>query len=420
MSKTIFTHISQLVTPLGNREKHGKNMSQFLKLKDAAIVVENGFISAVGTTAEIMEKENEACEIRNLEGHAVLPGFVDSHTHFIFGGYRPEEFMMRLQGVPYIEIHKAGGGIQNTVEATRKLTFQEMYELGKIRLKDALSMGVTTIEGKSGYGLDQECELMQLEVMKKLNQDQPASVVSTYLGAHSIPTEYKNNPEAYIDRMIEKMLPYIKEKDLAEFVDVFCENGVFSTVQSERLLRAAKKLGFQVKIHADEIASTGGAELAADLDGISADHLLMISEEGIQKLAKSRTTATLLPCTAFCLNKPYAPARKMIDAGCAVALASDYNPGSCFTNSVPLMFALAVMHMGMTLDEAVCALTLNGAAALGLADCIGSIEQGKKADFVILETPSYEYLVYHTCKNLVKEVIKEGKTVYTREDILWK
>ena len=213
------------------------------------------------------------------------------------------------------------------------------------------------------------------------------------------------------------MLPVIKEKNLAEFVDVFCEDGVFTTEQSKRLLEAAKKEGFGLKIHADEIVSTKGAELAAKLKAVSADHLLAISKEGIGDLAQSETIATLLPCTAFCLNKPYAPARKLIDSGCAVALASDYNPGSCFTNSIPLMFALAVIHMGMTLEEALCALTLNGASALGREKEIGSIEVGKKADMVVLSVPQYEFLVYHTCKNVVSEVIKEGKIVYQRNEV---
>ena len=415
MERQILINISQLVTPEGSTAKHGSTMNDVKKIEHAAVVVEDGQIAFVGTTEEVkafyrLEEEN----VRDLAGHALLPGFVDSHTHFIFGGYRPEEFMMRQKGVPYIEIHKAGGGIQNTVEATRALDEEEMYRLGEIRLKDMLSMGVTTVEGKSGYGLDRDCELRQLQVMKKLNEAQPISVVNTYLGAHSIPVEYKKDPEAYLDFMIAEMLPEIKKEKIAEFTDVFCEEGVFTGEQSKRLLSAAKEAGFGLKIHADEIVSTGGAELAAELGAVSADHLLAISKQGICDMAKSKTIATLLPCTAFCLNKPYAPARKMIDAGCAVALASDYNPGSCFTNSIPLMFALAVIHMGMTLEEALCALTLNGAAAVGMGKEIGSIEVGKKADLVVLSAPKYEFLVYHTAKNLVCEVIKNGKTVYQK------
>lgn len=418
MERIILINISQLVTPEGKSAKHGSEMNKVKKMENAAVVIEDGKIAFVGTTTEVMTSyDMEKAEIHDLSGHTLLPGFVDSHTHFIFGGYRPEEFMMRQKGVPYIEIHKSGGGIQNTVEATRNLTEDEMYELGMQRLSDMLSMGVTTVEGKSGYGLDYDCEMRQLQVMQKLEKSQPVSIVKTYLGAHSIPLEYKENPDAYLDFMIKDMLPVIKEKNLAEFVDVFCEDGVFTTEQSKRLLEAAKAEGFGLKIHADEIVSTKGAELAAKLKAVSADHLLAISKEGIGDLAQSETIATLLPCTAFCLNKSYAPARKLIDSGCAVALASDYNPGSCFTNSIPLMFALAVIHMGMTLEEALCALTLNGASALGREKEIGSIEVGKKADMVVLSVPQYEFLVYHTCKNVVSEVIKEGKIVYQRNEV---
>ena len=418
MERQILINISQLVTPEGSTAKHGNAMNDIKKIEKAAVVVEDGRIAFVGTTENVkasyrLEEEN----VRDMTGHALLPGFVDSHTHFIFGGYRPEEFMMRQKGVPYIEIHKTGGGIQNTVDATRKLDSAQMYRLGQVRLKDMLSMGVTTAEGKSGYGLDHDCELKQLQVLNKLNETQPVSVVSTYLGAHSIPVEYKKNPDAYLDFMITEMLPEIKKKQLAAFTDVFCEEGVFTKEQAKRLLSAARKSGFGLKIHADEIVSTGGAELAAELGAVSADHLLAVSEQGICDMAKSETIATLLPCTAFCLKKPYAPARKMIDAGCAVALASDYNPGSCFTNSIPLMFALAVIHMGMTLEEALCALTLNGAAAVGMEKEIGSIEVGKKADLVVLSAPKYEFLVYHTAKNLVCEVIKNGKTVYQKGEV---
>lgn len=416
MDKKILIHISQLVTPVGKTARHGSSMKQVKKIEDAAIVIMDGIIAAVGTTDEILAKRDLMnVTVRDMSGKTILPGFVDSHTHFVFGGYRPEEFMMRLSGVPYIEIHKRGGGIQNSVEATRALKEEEMYELGRERLFDMLSMGVTTVEGKSGYGLDEACELRQLRALKRLDDDMPLDIAATYLGAHSIPPEYKEKPDDYISFLITKMLPQIKEEKLAEFVDVFCEEGVFSIEQSKRLLLAAKAAGFRTKIHADEIASTGGAELAAELDAASADHLLMISEAGIKKMAESDTIATLLPCTAFCLNKPYAPARRMIDAGCAVALASDYNPGSCFTNSIPLMFALAVIHMGMTLDEALCALTLNGAAAIGRAEEIGTVEIGKRADFAVLSVPQYEFLVYHTCKNLVSEVIKDGKTVYEKK-----
>ena len=411
----ILTHIAELATPLGKAARRGKYMNEIRILHDAAVAIQDEIITDVGDTAGVLSRAKTNCAtIRDLSGHALVPGFVDSHTHFLFGGFRPEEFMLRLQGASYLEIHKSGGGIENTVRSTRAETAEQMLRDGKERLFDALSMGVTSMEGKSGYGLDKNTELTMLQVMRQLNQIQPVEVTPTYLGGHSIPAEYKGRADEYISFMITSMLPLIKEQKLAEFVDIFCEDGVFTAEQSEKLLRAASSLGFGTKIHADEIMSTGGAELAAKVHCISADHLLMISEQGIRDLASSDTIATLLPCTAFCLAKPYAPARKLIDAGCAVSLASDYNPGSCNTNSIPLLFALAIIHMGMTLPETLTALTLNGAAAIGRADKIGSIEPGKQADLVVLRQPSYTFLVYNTAKNQVAEVIKKGKSVYKK------
>lgn len=415
MKRTILTNISEVVTPEGKNALHGKDMGKVKRLKDAAIVLENGKILAVGPNETIIKQYvEEDTVIQDKSGSCVLPGFVDSHTHFIFGGYRPDEFMMRLKGASYLEIHKAGGGIWNTVQATRNMGLDEMVQTGKERLEDMLSMGVTTAEGKSGYGLDRECELRQLEALEILKKEQPVSLVRTFLGAHSIPEEYKGRSDEYIDFLIKEMLPLVKEKNLAEYVDIFCESSVFNCEQSRRYLLAAKEMGFGVKIHADEIEALGGSGLAAEIGAVSADHLLMIRKKDCEKLDASSTVATLLPATAFCLHKPYAPARELIDGGCAVALASDYNPGSCFTNSIPLLFALAVIHMNMSLEETLCALTLNGAAAVGKADQIGSIEPGKAADLVVLEKPQYEFLVYHTGKNIVKEVYKDGMLAYSK------
>lgn len=417
LKSIIFKNISQLVTPVGFEAVRGSKMNDVLKITDAAMVISGDKIIAVGKSEEIQKKYSDIVDEQvDLGAKAVIPGFVDSHTHFVFGGYRPEEFMMRLKGKSYLEIHKAGGGIQNTVEATRKADFNELFETGLKRVKDEISMGVTTIESKSGYGLDRECELNQLKVINKIDGSCPIDVIPTYLGAHAIPTEYKGKSDEYIDYIINEMLPCIKAEHLAEYVDVFCEEGVFDIAQSEKLLLAAKKMGFGIKIHADEIVSLGGAELAGRLNATSADHLLMISDEGIKECSVSQTITTLLPCTAFCLDKPFAPARKLIDRGCAVALASDYNPGSCYTNSVPLMIALSVIHMNMSLEETITALTLNGAAAVGRQREIGSLERDKKADFVVLDCESIEYLVYHTCKNMVKLVYKGGKLIYESEE----
>ncbi|MDR2740359.1 MAG: imidazolonepropionase, partial [Treponema sp.] len=381
-------HAAQLVTPIGKALKHGREMGKLEIIPDAAVYIEGDIIKDVGSTEALQKKYNSGkMESIDLTGKAVIPGFVDSHTHFVFGGYRPEEFIMRLSGAQYLDIMKMGGGIQSTVDATRKTSAETLFKDGFKRLDDMLSMGVTTVEGKSGYGLDRDCELKQLEILKRLNSEHVLDVEATYMGAHAVPRDYPGGSGAYIDFMLKDVLPLVQEEKLARFSDIFCEEGVFTIQESERYLQACKDLGFDTKIHADEIIPLGGGELAAKIGCASADHLLAVSGEGIRMLAESDTAATLLPCTAFCLNKPYAPARKLIDAGCAVALASDYNPGSCFTNSIPLIFSLAVIHMGMTIEEALCSLTLNGAGALKKADAIGSIEPGKKADIAVLAYP---------------------------------
>lgn len=273
--------------------------------------------------------------------------------------------------------------------------------------------GVTTVEGKSGYGLDKETEIRQLRVLQELAVSQPVDLAITYLGAHAVPLEFKNDSEGYLNYMIDEILPQIKAEKLAEFVDVFCDEGVFDYQQSQKLLEAAKALGFKVKMHADEIANLNGAELAASIEATSADHLIKISSEEIKKLSeKQKTVATLLPCTAFCLQENFAPARELIDNNCAVALASDYNPGSSFTCSIPLIIALASFKMKMTMGEVLTALTLNGAAALDIADKKGSIEVGKVADLVFLKYPDYRYLMYNTGSNVVNRVIKSGKVVF--------
>lgn len=413
MNKLLIKHASQIATPQGFECKKGSSMKEIFTISDGAVYIEDGIIKLMGKTDEVLNKIDEKnCKIIDAEEKCVLPGFVDSHTHFIFSGYREEEFVKRLEGAEYIDILNLGGGIQSTVKSTRNSTFEELYSLGKDRLKNMISQGITTVEGKSGYGLDLDCEIKMLKVMKKLNEDCPIDVVSTFLGAHAVPLEYKNKNSEYVDYMINEVLPKVAEEDLAEFCDVFCEEGVFSIEESKKILAAGQKLGLTSKIHADEIKSIGGGELAGEMKCISADHLLMVTHKGIEKIRENNVIATLLPCTAFCLGKPYACARKMIDEGIAVALASDFNPGSCFTNSIPLMLALGSLHMNMTIEEAITALTLNGAAALGRADIIGTIEVGKKADIVITKYPNYKFLVYNTGSNLVEKVIKAGEIVY--------
>ncbi len=415
MNKTIIRNISQIATPEGKAALHGCEMNKIKIIEDAAIYIENGIIKDLGPEEEVSQRVNANIDgetrIIDADRKCVIPGFVDSHTHFIFAGFRPDEFVSRLQGTSYMEIMNMGGGISSTVKATRDADKEQLYTLGKCRIQDMLSQGITTVEGKSGYGLDFDTEKRMLDVMNDLNRDTKIDICITYLGAHAVADEYKWDADSYIDFMISEVLPAIKDDKTAEFVDAFCEDGVFSLDQTKRLLEEAGKMGFSLKMHADEIVPIGGAELSADLGCTSADHLLAASDKGIEMLAKSDTVATLLPCTAFCLGKPYANARKMIDLGCAVALASDYNPGSCFSQTIPLLAALGAIQMKMTPQEVLCALTLNGAAAINRADKIGSIEIGKKADLNILKYEDYRFLIYNTAVNTVDTVIKNGDII---------
>lgn len=390
---------ANIFTPVGHKARHGEEMSELLHVPNGQIEIVNGIIEYVGQ----MRDHAPANRLVDAEGNAVLPGFVDSHTHLVFGGFRPDEFMWRMRGDTYMSIMERGGGIANTMRATREATEEELFLKSKAYLEAMREMGVTTVEIKSGYGMDDDTEMKQLRVIDRLASDGCIDVISTFLGAHAIPPDYKGRNDAYIDFLINTMLP--KARKYAQFCDVFCEKGVFSIEESRRLLKAAKKCGYQLKIHADEIVTTGGAELAAQLDAVSADHLLHISDEGIKALSQKDTIATLLPITAFALREEYAPARRLIDSGCAVALASDFNPGSCFSYSVPLMIALACIHMHMSIEETITALTINGAAALGLADKIGSIEAGKKGNVIILNTPNINMLPYHTGINQVAKII---------------
>lgn len=405
----IIKNAAQLVTCSGYSAKKGRQMSDLSIIENGTVVITDGKISYVGKDANcppLSDFPNH--EVVDAKGKAVLPGFIDSHTHFIFGGYREEEFSWRMRGDSYMSIMERGGGIHNTMTATRNASFGELKESGRKRLDRMLAMGVTTVEGKSGYGMDKDTELKQLEAMKALNEEHPVDIVSTFMGAHATPSEYKRREDDFLDYMIKEVMPVVKEKNLAECCDIFCEKNVFDIEQSRRYLTAARDLGFKLKIHADEIVTLGGAELATELNALSADHLLQASDKGIERLAESDTVATLLPCTAFSLKEHYARGRYMIDLGCAVALATDLNPGSSFTNSIPLLFALACIYMQLSPEEAVTALTINAAAAVGKAGKIGSIDVGKQGDLVILEYPSYKFLPYHIGMNIVEKVVKRG------------
>jgi len=409
----IVAHAAQLVTCSGFAAKCGRAMSELHIIPDGAVAIEDGRIRQVGPSAEVLrQRGTDGVRVIDATGRAVLPGVVDSHTHLVFGGTREEEFAWRLAGQSYLEIMRRGGGIRRTVQDTRRASLEELVAEGMRRLDRMLAFGVTTVEGKSGYGLDRDTELRQLRAMQRLDRLHAVDVVPTFLGAHAVPLEYEGRAEDYIDFVVEAVLPEVAREKLAAFCDVFCEAEVFSVAQSRRLLEAARARGLGVKIHADEIAPLGGAELAADLHAVSADHLLRASDRGIDRLIAAGVVATLLPATAFSLKEPYARGREMIDRGAAVALATDFNPGSCFTESIPLVAALACLQVGLTPAEMLTALTINGAAALGRADRVGSIDPGKQGDLVILDAPSYLFIPYRLGVNQVDTVIKAGRVVY--------
>ena len=412
MKRLVITN-ANLYTPTGTTARRGAEMGEILHIEKAGIVIEDGVIRWVGPDTELPQQDDSADEEIYMDaiGRAVIPGFVDSHTHLIFGGYRPDEFGWRLKGDTYMSIMERGGGIQSTVNATREAGEVELREKAEWFLEEMSQMGVTTVEAKSGYGLDTETELRMLRVIKALanDSDRKVDVVSTFLGAHAVPKEYAGRTADYVDLMIREMLPEAKE--LAEFADIFTEKNVFEIEDSRRYLQAAKDLGYKLKLHADEIVQLGGAELAAETGAVSADHLLHVSDEGIRRMAQAGTVATLLPLTAFALKEPYAPARKFIEAGAAVALATDLNPGSCFSGSIPLTLALACIYMGMSVEETLTALTLNGAAAVDRADRIGSIEAGKQADLLILHFDTLSCLPYYVGMNTVDAVIKRGEVI---------
>lgn len=418
MKSNLYVHnIGQLVTCQGSYKKGAEAMGNIGLIEGpCAVVILEGKVAFVGKECDVPQKMIKGLKHLDAEGGAVLPGFVDSHTHLVFGGYREDEFQWRLAGESYMSIMQKGGGIASTTRATRAANHEELRQSALLHLRNMLSMGVTTSEAKSGYGMDIDTELRQLEVTNELNSLQPIDIYPTFMGAHDTPLEFKGDPSGYIDYIVAEVLPKVKEKGLSEVCDIFTEDGVFDHAQTRVLLNAAKEMGLKVKMHADEIVPFGGAELAAELGCLSADHLLQISDKGIEALANSETIATLLPLTAFSLKADYAPARKMIDAGCAVAVASDLNPGSCFSASIPLLIALSTINMKMTLEETITAMTINAAKAIDAHETVGSLEVGKKGDLVILQYPSYKFLSYHFGMNIVKTTVKEG-IAYTNQTV---
>lgn len=420
MSNTILCHIKAIYTPIDKGiPVRGKEMNNIRIIEDGYIVIDQEHILEVGSGEDYKAYLTPDSTIFELRDKIVTPGFVDSHTHLVHGGSRENEFQLKLNGVSYLDILASGGGILSTVKATREASKTELKSKAKKSLDTMLLHGTTTVEGKSGYGLDWENEKKQLEVAKELDSDHPVDVISTFMGAHAVPIEFKENPQEYIDLLINNMLPKVKELELAEFCDVFCEEGVFSVVQSKNILNEAKKLGFKVKLHADEIVSLGGAELGAEVEAISAEHLMAASKKGIEMMAEAKTIANILPGTTFSLLKTtFAPARDMINAGVAVALSSDYNPGSCPTENLQLIMQLGCMYLRMTPFEVLTATTLNGAYCIDRGKSRGSIEPGKLADIVILDAPNLEYIYYHFGINHVTDVFKNGKIVVSNRNLI--
>ncbi len=406
----------KVVTSNGASEKplSGEKLSQIEVISEGAVAVKDGKIVAVGPEKEVGEKfpQEQARRVIEAPGKTLTPGLIDPHTHTVFGGSREEEFALRISGVPYLEILKKGGGILDTVRATRETPYEALLEKSRKHLDRMLGQGTTTAEVKSGYGLDLDTEMKMLQVIKQLDREHFMDLEATFLGAHALPPEYRERPDDFIDFMAEEVLPRVAEGKLAKNCDIFCEEGIFDIEQSRRLLRKALELGFEIRFHADEMVSLGGAELAAELGARSADHLLKISKEGMQAMSEKGVVATLLPATPFTLMKnEYAPAREIIDSGVAVALASDFNPGSCPTHSLPLVMTLACLQMKLTPEEALNGVTINAAHSLGRAQEIGSIEVGKQGDLVIWDAPNHRFLPYHYGSNLAETVIKRGRVV---------
>ncbi|MCM3723134.1 imidazolonepropionase [Solibacillus isronensis] len=391
-----------------------EQMSELGLKKEVSVLIEGDRIAMIAPLDEIKQEYPHLvsdAEVIDARGKIVMPGLVDCHTHLVHGGTREHELNMRLAGRSYMDIMNAGGGIHYTTTKTREASFDDLYSKTVQHLNEFLRHGVTTVEAKSGYGLDLENEIKQLYVVKKLQEEHVVDIVSTFMGAHAVPKEFKGNEDEFVKIIIEQMIPKVAELELAEFNDVFCEKGVFTPAQSRLILEAGKAYGLTPKIHADEIEPYEGAELAAEVGAISAEHLLVASDEGIAAMAKAGTIAVLLPGTAFFLRAPYARGRLMVDSGVPVAISTDFNPGSSPTISLPFIQNLACMNMGMTMEEVLCATTINAAHAIKRADQVGTLEKGKQADVLILDVPNYKQLQYFYGMNHTDTVIKAGNVV---------
>lgn len=411
MSTTLIKNIGILQTPVGSHSHAGEEQGENRKLHDAAILIENGLITEITDEGRLPQGASGVDVTIDADYRLVTPGLVDGHTHMVFGGYRQHEIPMKLKGATYLDILRAGGGILDTVRKTREATEEDLVYKTSRFLDEMMGFGVTTCESKSGYGLDFDNEMKMLAVNKKLDERHPMDVVSTFLGPHAIPDEYKGDGDGYIDMVCEKMLPYVKEHDLADYADVFTEDSVFNYDQSRRYLEKAKELGFGLKIHADEIEAIGGSRLAGEIGAASAEHLIVINEEGLQSMAKGGTTAMCLPATSFYLGATFAPARRMIELGIPVATASDFNPGSCPSLNLQFVMNLACIRYRMLPEEVLTAVTINPACAIGRGDRVGTLEVGKQGDLVIWNAPDMEMLCYRFGSNLAAKVIKKGNII---------
>lgn len=393
----------------------GKRQGEVAHISRGAICVKGGVIEAVGDEEDVLQNPvfREVDEEVDCLGHCIIPGFVDCHTHMCFARRREEEFVLRLEGADYLDILRRGGGILTSVRAVRAASDEELLAMTRRHVLSALRLGTTTLEIKSGYGLDTDSELRMLRIIEQVRRDVPQDVVATFLGAHAVPGEYACNPDGYVDLVVCEMIPAVARQGIARFCDVFCEKGVFDTHQSRRILEAARKEGLGLKIHADELHDLGGAGLAADLRVTSAEHLLRANDGNIRAMARAGVTGVLLPATAYSLRKEYAPARRMLELGLPIAVATDCNPGTSYTESMPFVFGLAVVNMGLSVQEALVASTLNAAYAIGLSERVGSIEAGKSADFLLLDGDSPAILAYHAGVSPVVRVYKNGELAHS-------
>lgn len=410
MATLVLENIGLLATPLGTSAQSGKAQGEIFRLKNAWLVAVDGVIDAIGVGKPPLCPDAERIDAR---GRLVTPGLIDAHTHLLFGGWRQNELGLKLHGVSYLDILAQGGGILSTVRATRAASEEEVAQKAECALNEMLRFGTTTCEAKSGYGLNLDDEMKQLRALRAVHARHPIDLVPTFMGAHAVPEEYKDSREAYLDLLCNKMIPAVAEEKLAKFCDVFCETGVFTAEESRRILEAGKKYGLLPKIHADEIDPIGGSVLAGEVGAVSAEHLIVCPPEGIASMARGGTVACLLPATSFYLGAGFAPARQMIQAGVPVAMATDFNPGSCPCLNMQLVINLGCLKYRLTPEEVLTAVTLNAAAALRLADKTGSAEIGKPADLVIWDAPDLEYLCYRMGSNLARTVIKGGKAVVT-------